>query len=162
MGTTDKPYRPPDLSEVSEMERLLGEPGDETAKAIEEEIIRYVDGVRDKCVDLIRAKQLAVGDAAVLRPPVQWLQTSLRPLFDVGEMLPAQDRLRFLRRLKLVIMAAYNVGGFTQVTRTVADSVRKKAVADRQMKATEAARKKRAPTREARQKRSKRSLRSVV
>ena len=118
MTSKDEPFRLPDLGDLLEMERLASRPEkNETPAAVETDIITYVDSIRNKTVDLIRADGLAAGDAAALRPAVRVLQTSLRPLFAIGEVLPDEQRLGYLRRLKLIIMASYNIGGFTHVTR---------------------------------------------
>src|SRR5215204_4606730 len=148
MTSKDEPIRLPDLGDVLEMERLVERPEkDGSTAALETDIIAYVDGIRNKTVDLIRADGLAAGDAAALRPAVRLLQTSLRPLFETGELLPMEQRLAYLRRLKLIIMASYKIGGFTHVTRTVENVVRKKTHGRVQKKGTEAAQAKRAPER---------------
>jgi hypothetical protein len=152
MTNVDEPFRFPDLNDVLEMERIVNQ-GDEnkTAAELEEEIIRYISRVQDKASELIRAEQLAFGDATVLRPAVRLMQTSLRHLFASGEMLPSDQRVRYLTRLKLTIMAVCNIGGFTHITNTVEDVVRKDTHARVQKKGTEAAQAKRAPNKERRQ-----------
>ena len=148
MTSKDEPFRLPDFGDMLEMERLVERPEkDGSTAALETDIITYVDGIRYKIVDLIRADGLALGDAAALRPAVRLLQTSLLPLFAIGELLPMEQRFAYLRRLKLVIMASYNIGGFTHVTRTVANVVRKQTHSRVQKKGTEAAQAKRAPER---------------
>lgn len=152
MTSTDKTLRLPDLKDVLEMERIVNQ-GDEnkTAAELEDDIIRYISRVQDQACELIRAEQLALGDAAALRPAVKLLQTSLRHLFASGKMLSPDQRLQYLTRLKLTIMAAYNIGGFTRITRTVENVVRKETHARIQRGGTEAAQAKRAPNRERRQ-----------
>src|SRR4051794_13949844 len=146
MTSTDEPFELPDLTDVMEMERIVKQLGkDKTAAELEGEIIRSVDQIRDEAVQLIRNEHLAVGDAIALRPAVKWLQTSLLPLFTAGALLPPNQQPPYLARLRLVIMAAYNIGGFTRRTRTVEQSVRKETHARIQRKGTKAAQVARAP-----------------
>src|SRR3954469_12740719 len=119
MTSTDEPFRLPDLTDVMEMERIVKQlGGSKTAAELEEEINKYVAQIRDEAIQLICDKRLAIGDATALRPAVKWLQTSLLPLFAVGETLPPDQRPPYLARLRLVIMAAYNIGSFTRLTKT--------------------------------------------
>jgi hypothetical protein len=119
MPSMDEPFQPPDLTDLLEMERIIGTFDDTTTAAeVEEEIIRYVDRICDEAAQLIRANRLAVGDSAVVLPTRKWLQTSLRPLFEAGERLPPDQRLRYLIHLWRTIMAAYNLGGFPRLTKT--------------------------------------------
>src|SRR4051794_13257451 len=119
MTSTDEPFRLPDLTDVMEMERIVKQLGKgKTAAELEEETIRYVDQIRNEAIQLIVDEHLAVGDSIALRPAVKWLQTSLLPLFAAGEMLPPDQRPPYLARLRLVIMAAYNIGAFTRLIKT--------------------------------------------
>jgi hypothetical protein len=116
MTNVDEPFRFPDLNDVLEMERIVNQ-GDEnkTAAQLEKEIACYISCVQDQACELIRAEKLVLGDAKVLRSAVRLMQTSLRHLFALGEMLPWDQSVRYLTRLKLTIMAVYNIGGFTHI-----------------------------------------------
>jgi len=134
MTGMDKPF--PDLTEVMEMARIL-DTSDEskTATEVEEEITRYVDRIRDEVAQKIHSDILADGDSAALMPALRWLQASLIPLFQAGEMLrpedqrlrPEDQRLRYLSRLMLTIMAVYNIGAFTRLTKTAQKSAAARA-----------------------------------
>ena len=174
MTSTDEPFELPDMTDVLEMAGVIDTLDENamTAAAVEDEIIKYVDRIGNEVARLIHPESsvvgddavvlptrnrlihpesLALGDAAVVRTTWKWLQTSLVPLFAAGELLPPDQRLRYLIRLRLVILAAYNIGGFTRITRTVQQSVRKKTHAGIQGKGTKAAQAKRAPEKRKRQ-----------
>jgi len=119
MTDADEPLRIPYLSDVTEMERTLKQlDQNRTAPEVEEEIIRTVERIQAEASKLVRENRLARGDSALFRPAVKWLQASLVHLFAAGEMLPPGQRVRYLIRLNLVIMAASHIGSFTRLTRT--------------------------------------------
>jgi hypothetical protein len=117
---------------------------------LEEDIIRFVDDIRDTLRQMLFKKpepDIALGDTNAVRPPIRFLQAGLHHLLEAGRVLEDSSyRAAYFRHLLLVIMAAYHLGGYTRVTRTVETVVRRQT----QQKGAKAAQAKASPERQRR------------
>jgi hypothetical protein len=141
----NKPFKLPDyLADIINVGETLSTV---TPDAVEAQIIEYISNLHDKVVTLFDNLEIAMGDAAVVRSALQYIQRAQSPLFKSASTLPETERLNALSHLHNLIVGATIVGSFVSITRTTTKAVRR----GNAKAATQAAKESRSPKKGERQ-----------